>query len=619
MEILEEPGVQKSLIEAFEQQVAQNGTQVAVLVENGTAYTYHALNNLATDIAKHIAHSISQLGPLDMWTSDTPLVTVIMNRDVGIIASFLAVFKAGAAYIPVDPTFPPDRQSYVMKQSRSHLLVIDPENFARAQSLGVTMPPTVVVDSRTGLVSQTLAGTFPMTSPVQVTQAEAAMSAYRQAALQRPQGGMAYILFTSGSTGNPKGCVAHHQSVIVQIRGFGQYLDTRVGQNILGLSTFSFDVSVLETYLPLIHGATMVLAYSSTQRDAFRLMDILTDLRIHVMQATPTSYEMLIAAGFRGGANIQLLIGGEAFRPTLIPLIAQCKAVLNIYGPTETCIWSTVNVIPKTYEKTHKGSKAMSIGVPLPYEKLYLAKKEDYTQRLDNINAVDSEGNYIEPEGELIIGGIGANGGFYLHAPEMTAKVFHPNPYGESGIIYQTGDIFRRSKEGSYFFVSRKDDQVKIDGFRIELAEIENAFKASDPAQCIETCVALVRKNYLILYLKPKATQCTITKNADNTTTSTLYITPDQLEHMKVASARSLMYYMMPKHYVVVQSFALTLNLKIDRKALPDPPEWAGLPGADKSADPSLSTAAEAGTSKVGGGGGGGGEGEGEGEGKACS
>ena len=620
-----------SLIDLYERQVSKSPSAIAVLLENGKSFSYSALNILATNISRVIVNGLSMLGSLnidedvDEEINMPPLITVIMNRDIGIIATFLGVLKSGAAYIPVDPTFPPDRKSYIMKQSRSHLLVIDEENLTLAKFLGVAMPPTVVIDSKTGFVSSKFANpTFRLDMNINThtpkdedddvmhehlhvnrtrtaTEREYAddklLVSNRQEAKQRPQGGLAYILFTSGSTGQPKGCAISHQSVIAVIQAFGSMCEIGQGMKVLGLTTYSFDISILETYLPLLHGATLLLAFESTQRDAFRLLDIVTDMQVDVMQATPTTYEMLMAAGFSGNAHIQLLIGGEAFRPSLMPLVPICKAVFNVYGPTETCIWSSAYRIPKDYTHiyAHGQSKSMSIGQPLPYERLYLASRTDYKVRVDNDNDdtsdVDREEQEVEPEGELIIGGIAANSGKYIHAPHLTATVFHDNPYGDNGRIYQTGDIFKKTKNGDFLFVCRKDEQVKIDGYRIELEEIESTFKTCDAATyekeqepepeqgygCIDTCIAIVRKKQIILYLKPKAIprQQVIIIDSNGNSVKVLHITPEQLNNLKIAAARSLMYYMMPKHYVIVQSFAMTLNLKIDRKMLPDPIEWA--------------------------------------------
>ena len=577
-DMIEMDGVGKSIIDVIEEQVRLNPHKEALLLENGTSYSYGVLDAIATGLARHVAHSISQLGELDMGENNTPLVTVIMNRGVGIAAAFVAILKAGCAYVPVDPTFPPNRQSYIMKQSRSHLLIIDPENMMLAQSLGVTMPPALVVDGSTGELSSKHASAFPLSAELCPT-VDAKLLAYRAEARNRPQGGLAYILFTSGSTGNPKGCVAHNQSCLSQLQAFGSMLSVKApipGSNrshrTLGLATYSFDISVLELFMPLVHGTTVVLAFSSSQRDAFRLKEIIDTMNVDVMQATPTTYEMLLAVGWKGRSDIQLLVGGEAFRPSLLPLVHNCRSIRNIYGPTETTIWSSTYLVPKDIVTWNPTMRGISCGEPLPGVKFYLASREDYKQLIK-----DDEG-----EGELIIGGVGANSGRYIHAPELTAAVFHPNPYGDPGKIYQSGDIFRRKKvqrkneDGSvintftYIFASRNDDQVKIDGFRIELEEIERVFLHSAPNKCVDVCVAIVRNKKLILYIKPKPAE----RAAPD---APLEMSKSEIEAMKSEAAKSLMYYMMPLHYVVVQKFATTPSFKIDRKQLPDPVEWAEL------------------------------------------
>lgn len=579
--MIELEGVGKSIIDVIEKQVELHHSDEALLLENGTSYTYAALDAIATDLSRNIAHCMSQLGDLDMGDNNTPLVTVIMNRGVGIAAVFLAILKAGCAYVPVDPSFPPNRQSYIMKQSRSHLLIIDPENMSLAQSLGVKMPPTLVVNGSTGALSSENALNFPLPEDG-FAAANAKLLVDRAAARERPQGGLAYILFTSGSTGNPKGCVAHNQSALSQLQAFGTQLNVKApkpgdsrSHRFLGLATFSFDISVLELFVPLVHGTTSLMAFSSTQRDSFRLKEILDTMQVDVMQATPTTYEMLLAVGWKGRADIQLLVGGEAFRPSLLPLVLNCHSMFNLYGPTETTMWASTYLVPKNIRTFNPTIRGVSCGLPLPGVKFYIANREDYTQLLDGDDV----------EGELVIGGVGANSGRYIHEPDLTSAVFHLNPYGDPGRVYQSGDVFRRKKiqyqgvDGSlvdsysHIFVSRNDDQVKIDGFRIELEEIERVFLHSAPEKCVDVCVAIVRNKKLILYIKPKPARETDLVNVSND----LIISQTQIEEMKKEAAKSLMYYMMPLHYITVQSFPVTPGFKIDRKALPDPPEWAEL------------------------------------------
>jgi len=576
--MIEMDGVGKSIIDVYEKQVQLHQSDLAVLIEDGTSFTYAALDAIAANISRQIAHSISQLGEMDLGDNNTPLVTVIMNRGVGIVATFLAVLKAGCAYVPVDPSFPPNRQSYIMKQSRSHLLIIDPENLSLAQSLGVTMPPTLVIEGKTGSISANHAPSFPL-SVDGFAAADAKLLAYRTEARQRPQGGLAYILFTSGSTGNPKGCVAHNQSCLSQLQAFGTMLDIKApkpgdirSHRFLGLATFSFDISTLEFFVPMIHGTTSVIAFSSTQRDSFRLKEILDSMHIDVMQATPTTYEMLLAVGWKARADINLLVGGEAFRPSLLPLVLNSNAMYNLYGPTETTVWASTYLVPKNIATFNPTIRGVSCGQPLPGVKFYLADRADYRQLVHGDDV----------EGELVIGGVGANSGRYIHAPDLTSAVFHPNPYGDPGKIYQSGDVFRRKKvqlkneDGStadsynYIFVSRNDDQVKIDGFRIELEEIERVFLHGAPEKCVDVCVAIVRNKKLILYIKPKS-------KVPGDVATELTMSQAQIEAMKAEAAKSLMYYMMPHHFVIVQKFPFTPGFKIDRKQLPDPPEWAEL------------------------------------------
>ena len=237
-------------------------------------------------------------------------------------------------------------------------------------------------------------------------------------------------------------------------------------------------------------------------------------------------------------------------------MISHCRSVRNVYGPTETTIWSSSFTMPKDFASLSAsgggsgGGKAsqpptIPIGMPISLTDFYLASEA-------NVNVQVGFGE----EGELLIGGVGVARG-YLHAPDLTVGRFIPNPYGGSGRVYRTGDLVKQLKNGGpgdYVFVRRMDDQVKIDGFRIELAEIEQVFSSH---HLIDQAVALVRNGRLALYLKAAAGASLGSKEQDQ---------------VKEAAARSLTYYMMPKDIVIVTSFPQTANGKLDRKALPDPP-----------------------------------------------
>lgn len=343
--------------------------------------------------------------------------------------------------------------------------------------------------------------------------------------------------------------MVRQEGVLNIIDWFAGQLQIGPGKKVLGLTTVCFDISVLEIFMPLLHGAELVFAFSETQKDPFRILEIVKDMRLDVLQATPTTFEMMLATGWSGDSDLDLLVGGEAFRPSLLQMVSKSRSVRNVYGPTETTIWSSSYTLPRDIASTtHAVSPPppISIGEPISATQFYLASE------VDPLKLSDTD------EGELCIGGIGVARG-YLHANDITVGRFISTPYDVYGNkIYRTGDIVKRemSSNGSfnYAFVRRMDDQVKINGFRIELAEIEQVFQLQDG---VEQAVALVRNNVLLLYLKASQGHSL-----------------DQAERRLVldGAKKKLTHYMIPSEIVVVQDFPHTANGKLDRKALPDPP-----------------------------------------------
>eukprot|EP01041_Mallomonas_annulata_P015829 gene15829-33383_t len=309
----------------FSNQALKAPTARALIVEDGTiSLTYAELECRSNNMCAFLKTKLEELGtsPTEM-----PMISLMTHRDIGMIVCILAIMKCGGSYVPVDPSFPPDRQSHIFSHSRSKCLLTDPETYNDALKLGTDLPPVILFDPHTGKLIDDNRSPSRDSSPLH----------------SRPRNGedIAYVLYTSGSTGKPKGVMVTHQGVVNIVQWFAEEMHINQSHNVLGLTTFCFDISVLEMFMPLLYGATLVIAKSSTQKDPFRLLDILQQHRITVMQATPTTFEMMLATGWTGDKNIDLLIGGEAFRPSLIPLITASKSVRNVYGPTETTIWSS--------------------------------------------------------------------------------------------------------------------------------------------------------------------------------------------------------------------------------------------------------------------------------------
>ena len=291
----------------FEERVLLFPSQTALLVEGSLEeeISYASLDSLATSLASQLI----LLSSLRLSSSlPTPLISLLMGRNLSLIVSMLAVLKAGCAYVPIDPTFPPDRQSYIFTHSQVSLLLADEESYEEALALGVSLPPDVMVMDRKGK----LLPRHPKNSRYFHYQSsldfKTLLIESRAQQNGRERGGLQYVLYTSGSTGKPKGGMVTMHGVVNLVSWFQTNLEISSSTRILGLTTACFDISVLEIFLPLISGATLILAQSASQKDPFRLLDLMSQTRVNVMQATPTTFEMMLATGWKGDKNLHLLV-----------------------------------------------------------------------------------------------------------------------------------------------------------------------------------------------------------------------------------------------------------------------------------------------------------------------
>jgi amino acid adenylation domain-containing protein len=555
----------KHVVELFQEVASTSGALTALTLEDGRSFTYSQIDQLSGDLSRAISEVLAHTGGSDAilggepaesaaaegeGEADVQLVASMLERDAGFIVSMLAILKAGICYVPIDPTFPPDRQSYIMAQSKCRLMITSPAMLAQAKSLNVDLPPKVIViNEATGEVIERPAGPQDPTRSLALPPPPPSPS---------PRDSLAYVLFTSGSTGKPKGVMVYNKGLANIIEYFSNLLDIGHKSRVLCLTSVSFDIIFLELFTALTRGGTLVLANSTTQKDAFRLIEFMQESKVTVVQATPTTYEMMLATGWKGDKSVDFIVGGEACRRSVLPLSRCCHSLNNAYGPTETTVWSSVFTIGSDFPLDPHD---IPIGGPISKTDFLIVditdKSPTYLQPFPEALR-EGETADVESEGELWIGGEGVTKG-YLYAPDLTAKVFLPNPFG-SGPCYRTGDLVRRTvhvdgRPPSFVFVRRLDDQVKIGGYRIELQEIENVYSAQPE---VEQAVAIVRQNVLVIYLKA----------AEGHTLSS-----DMLVSVRAVCAQSLTHYMMPKYTVVVTDFPRTPNQKLDRKKLPDPIE----------------------------------------------
>jgi amino acid adenylation domain-containing protein len=493
----------------FEDCAARHPDRVA-LVAGDEELSYGELNRRANRLAHHLrAHGV---GP-------ERRVAIMLERSAEMLVSLLGVLKAGGAYVPLDPEYPQERLAFMLADSGVELLLTR-ERFA---GLAPSDSTRVVCLDRDG---EEIASRGD----------------------ENPSGGaepdnLAYVIYTSGSTGRPKGVQVSHRALVNFLTSMA--LAPGLGEDdvLLAVTSLSFDIAALELYLPLARGARVVLASSEEASDARALLRLSRANGATVMQATPTTWRMLIEAGWEGGDGLKVLCGGEALPARLAAeLSRRSTQVWNMYGPTETTIWSTLG-------RVEPGVPSVNIGRPVANTQVYI---------------LDDSFEPVAPgvRGELYIGGDGLARG-YLRRPAATAERFIPDPFSaEPGArLYRTGDLARHMPGGIVEYLGRRDQQIKLHGHRIEPGEIEAAL-AAHPS--VSEALVLLKEatpgeTRLVAYL--------VGRGNETATDAGLR------EFLK----GRLPAYMLPAAYVWVERWPLTPNGKLDRKALPAPPR----PGTD--------------------------------------
>ncbi len=474
--------------------------------------TYRQLDMVSNQLARRIRSLNAAPGSL---------IGLVLERSVEIVIAALGILKAGCSYVPLDPDFPQERLAGMLEDSHAGLLV----------------------------TQSTLAGLFPAYSGtiLSIDLEEAFILSEDPSPLDETAGpgDLAYVIFTSGSTGKPKGVMITHGALANFLESMRREPGLMARDILLAVTTLSFDIAALEIYLPLVSGAQVVIATRETTSDGKVLAAEIHRSGATVMQATPATWRLLIESGWRGDRRLTALCGGEAMsREIAAALIERTGSVWNMYGPTETTIWSLVHGV------RHTEGSLIPIGRPIMNTTAYI---------------FDSRMQPALPgvAGELYLGGAGLARG-YLGQPELTAASFIENPLPEclGERIYRTGDLARWRYDGTIECLGRNDNQVKIRGYRVELGEIESVLRSMPN---VAEAVVVARQDpagdkRLVAYLQMLA-------GTD---------APSAAEARKFLQAK-LPQYMVPAFLVPVQEFPKTANNKIDRKRLPEV-ERAGTP-----------------------------------------
>ena len=490
-----------SIQSLFEEQAKLQPGKIAVQCGNDSI-SYADLNHAANVLADQLLKTGAKPGDL---------IGLIVERSIRMVIGVMGILKSGAAYVPMDPSFPATRLSFMVEDSQMPIIVTQKE---LVDQLPEHHAHVILLDS-------------PMSGSERIPDHP-----------QRSSGSdLAYVIYTSGSTGRPKGVQIEHRAVVNFLNSMRREPGMTADDILLSVTTLSFDIAGLELLLPLTVGAKVVVASRETVIDGNLLRQELEQTSSTIMQATPVTWRMLLEAGWKGSSNLKILIGGEAVPRELVNNLApRCASIWNMYGPTETTIWSTTC-------RLAAGEGPVSIGRPIDNTLVYIVNKAMQLQP-------------VGTPGELLIGGDGLARG-YWNRPELTTEKFISNPFSDqSGSrLYRTGDLARWHQDGTLECLGRIDFQVKLRGFRIELGEIEAALEHHENIK--QAAVSLwedgAGNSRLVAYFMPKTLPAVSEKELRDYLNAQL---PD---------------YMIPAIFMPLDAFPLTPNGKVDRKALPAP------------------------------------------------
>lgn len=491
----------KTIAELFEEQAKKTPNNVAV-VFGMQKLTYKELNEKANSLAYYLRKN-------GIETND--LVGIMVNRSLEMIIGMLAVLKAGGAYIPIDPTYPKDRIEYMLKNSNSKLLLTQ-EHLHDITDFKNCVYIDLSNDSIYSLPNDNLNHT------------------------NTPED-LAYVIYTSGSTGLPKGVMLKQRNIVNFVYGIMKEFGFTYKDTIVSITTFSFDIFVLESLLPILNGLKTVITSEEEQTDIKMFNELCKKNNVTIFQTTPSRLQAMLAKenSFDFIKKLKyILIGGEPFPPALLKQLQESSKarIYNMYGPTETAVWSSL--------KDLTNADKINIGKAISNTQLYI---------LDKFNNPLPVG----VPGELFIAGDGVCKGYYNNL-ELTQKVFLNNPFVPNELMYKTGDLCMLLPNGEVEYLERVDNQIKIRGLRIELGEIES--KILDYNGIEKVCVikqTINNRDFISAYF-----------------TASKRINPSSL---KKYLSNYLPKYMIPSYFTVLEKFPYTPNGKIDKKALKLPEE----------------------------------------------
>ena len=489
----------------FEEQVKRTPIGKA-LVFKDKIYTYEQVDRNANKFAVFLKKQGIRPGMI---------IGVHMEPEPELVFVLLGILKAGCAYVPIDPSYPKKRTSFIIKNSCMELVVVN-------SSGNHSIPDNVrIIDaSASSEIWLEDDSNYEYNSNLDTSM-------------------LAYIMYTSGSTGYPKGVRITHMNVVNFLSSMKKKLGIKETDRFFSITTYSFDISVLEIFLPLVSGACVIQIEKGIAADGAEMQRRIEMYKPTIMQGTPAFWRMLITSGWKGNSELTVLCGGEELKKDLAEMLVQrCKCLWNMYGPTETTVWSLM-------EKINGENSIITIGKPIHNTKIYI---------------LDDKLKVVPPGviGDLYIGGLGVSEG-YNNDEDQTRKRFVLNPYKNDETLFFTGDKAKYLSDGRVMFCGRKDHQLKIRGFRIEPAEIENRL---NKYRSIE--------NSVVIGIKDSSGEYSLTAfiKLENGIRKEAIDLSDLRKYLR----EELPEYMIPSRFAFVHQFPLTPNLKIDRKKLMEIP-----------------------------------------------
>lgn len=487
----------KTVAQLFEEQVEKTPDKIAVVFED-EKLTYRELNEKSNQLANYLRSS--GIKPND-------IIGIMLSRSLDIPIAFLGVLKSGACYIPIDPTYPEKRIEYMLDNSQAKLLITTGELYDN-----IKFENKVCIDSKE-ILEQAKKNFESINSPED----------------------MSYIIYTSGSTGLPKGVKITNKNLINFITGVKRKIDFDEKKILVSVTTICFDIFGLEIWCSLTSGITVIIANEEEQHNPALLNKLCLKNNVNMIQTTPSRYAIMLEEkeNLKFLENMtDILVGGEAISEKILEGMQQNSnaKIFNMYGPTETTIWSTI--------KELTNEKVITIGKPIANTQVYVLDK--------NLQIVP-----IGVEGELYIAGEGVGEG-YLNREDITKERYIKNPFVENSIMYKTGDVCKFDSQGELYCLGRVDNQIKIRGLRVELEEIEDKileFPSIKKAQVIKQVIGN-REIISAYYVATKRIR---------------------ISELRRHLQNTLPNYMVPSYFTALDSFPYTPNGKIDKNALPVP------------------------------------------------